>query len=218
MKKPLTAGICIGLVAGISAGYFLNGSSTDTGTDANQVRAGGYKYINPLLECELGSQLSNKKFVNFKEKVTEIFNNEKSAGNISDYALYYRDLNNGPWFGINEQEKFIPASLLKLPLSITFYKMSESDSSLLQKGISYEGSDIKTDQYFQPEKSLEEGKDYTYPDLVSHMLIYSDNDAALALAQSLGQQAIQKIYTDLALDVPADADYSVSVKDYATFF
>ncbi len=49
----------------------------------------------------------------FKDRVNELVEGMLSAGRASHISVYFRDLNNGPWFGINEKEEFSPASLLK---------------------------------------------------------------------------------------------------------
>ncbi len=50
-------------------------------------------------------------------------------------GIYVRNLNNGPWFGINEDEKYSPASLMKVPILITFLKWIESDPNILTRKI-----------------------------------------------------------------------------------
>lgn len=93
-----------------------------------------YKYINPILECNSDISL-NSKLIPIKESIESIINQEVSKKNITFASIYYRDLNNGPWFGINEKEYFSPASLIKVPILIAYLKKAETDPSLLQKKI-----------------------------------------------------------------------------------
>lgn len=65
-------------------------------------------------------------------------------------GIYVRNLNNGPWFGINENEKYSPASMMKVPILITFLKWIEQDSSVLDKKIFISKDSTSLNQYFKP--------------------------------------------------------------------
>ena len=48
------------------------------------------------------------------------------AGRIRDVSVYYRDLLDGPWFGINESVEYNPASMMKVPVmvaEVTYLKL-----------------------------------------------------------------------------------------------
>lgn len=69
-------------------------------------------------------------------------------------GIYVRNLNNGPWFGINENEKYSPASMMKVPILITFLKWIEQDSSVLDKKIFISKDSTSLNQYFKPLKDI----------------------------------------------------------------
>lgn len=48
-----------------------------------------------------------------------------AKGDIINLSVYFRNLTNGNWFGIEEKELFSPASLMKLPLLLAYYKLEE---------------------------------------------------------------------------------------------
>lgn len=210
---------CLGTLFGLVIyPNFVSGLLNRDKSDARQVREGTNTYTNPLLECEIGSVISEKKFNLFKQDLDKIIQEEKTRGEISQLALYYRDLNNGPWFGINEQDGFIPASLLKLPLAMAFYKETEEKPELLFEKIIYEGSNIEVPQHFKPGVNLVKGQTYSLEELVEHMLVYSDNVAAGILTQIIDDQTTKNIYDDLGLVTPKNySEHSISVKDYASF-
>ena len=81
----------------------------------------GFKYISPLLECLDASAIDNKNAKTGKD-IQNLINYEINEKNISFASVYVRDLNNGPWLGFNEKEKFSPASLMKVPLLISCLK------------------------------------------------------------------------------------------------
>ncbi len=78
--------------------------------ELSEIRSGGYQYINPLLECELGDALQGNLLKPFKNKVQSVVDQYMQNGSISSAAVYYRDLNNGPTFGIHENDDFAESS------------------------------------------------------------------------------------------------------------
>ena len=71
--------------------------------------------INPLLECEQfqGSDIS---LAAVKSQLLNFIKNRTKEGSVMHVAVYLRDLNNGPWIGINEKEEFSSSSLLEAQL------------------------------------------------------------------------------------------------------
>ncbi|MCU0653380.1 MAG: class A beta-lactamase-related serine hydrolase [Candidatus Pacebacteria bacterium] len=145
-------------------------------------------------------------------------------GNVdsTSFAVYFRNLNNGPWFGINEKEKFMPASLLKVPLMIAYFKEAETDPGVLREEIVVrEGNDGILSQEIKPKIILEHGKPYTVDELIERMIIYSDNKAADILFNNVSPKKLDEIYANLGIDIPIggniNQDY-MSVKSYASFF
>lgn len=186
-----------------------------------QIRQGGYQFINPLLECEIVENLFPEYQPFEDETKNKIFESLKNKDNNS-YAVYFRNLNNGPWFGINEKEKFMPASLLKVPLMIAYYKEAESDPDILNRSIVFDKKEsLGISQDIEPSQKLEDQKTYSIRELIEHMIIYSDNEATRILLDNIPADHINKIYDDLGVELPIskwpDNDY-MSVKGYASFF
>jgi beta-lactamase class A len=53
------------------------------------------------------------------------------TGTVQNISLCYRDLNNGPWFAVNEDKIFYPSSLLKVPLFMASFTELDRDPSFL---------------------------------------------------------------------------------------
>ena len=182
-----------------------------------------YKYINPILECNSDISL-NSKLIPIKESIESIINQEVSKKNITFASIYYRDLNNGPWFGINEKEYFSPASLVKVPILIAYLKKAETDPSILQKKLTVSG-DPETGnniQNIKPSVATVVKQEYTIEKLLEEMIIYSDNNAYNTLAQNLTGDEIIKVYQDLDVDISKAFQNPngniITVKNYASFF
>jgi len=180
----------------------------------------GNHFTNPLLQCDSIENLSNKLIGNLKNAVTDFLNNDKTSDSPSHVAVYFRDLNNGPWFGINEKENFTPGSLLKVPLMLTIFKVAEEDPSILDKKVLYESGKDFTKQYFRPEKEVKEGNLYSVLELMESMIEYSDNNAALLLSQLVNKDALAKSYEELGIISPTatTTEYQMPVRMYASFF
>jgi len=94
----------------------------------------GYKYISPLLECAL-NEIDTPVVTTLEEELREYIRQAKEAKNVTDVSVYFHDLNTGNWLGIDRTLKFSPASLLKVPILITYLKLAESDPNLLQQKV-----------------------------------------------------------------------------------
>lgn len=226
-SKTLAGCIIVVLVAvfvvGFIAGTYAKPLSLKLqARELRQQFAKATQLTNPLLECaELPESLSIGERARLQNEVEKILEKYKAEGALAAGAVYFRDLNNGPWFGVNEWEKFSPASLLKVPLAISFVKRSHKDPNIMAQKIEYEkGSDnYEADQPFSPNHPLEDKKVYSVEDLLRLMLQESSNEAALLLAQIAGSEQIESVYKDFGMEVPTPGkDLAVDVRTYASFF
>lgn len=147
---------------------------------------------------------------------------EKKANDIS---IYFRDLINGPTMGIDEHIQFSPASLLKLPLLITYLKISEDGhNNLLDRKIAFPKIEDYSNQFFSPKALIQEDVEYSIDDLLRRMIKYSDNRAYFGLLKYLSIVSPKEdllLGTDVDLgiiDPKNDSDQTVTVKSYASIF
>jgi beta-lactamase class A len=186
--------------------------------DSREIHSGG-KLTSPLLSCELSPQLGNKEFDTFENDIRSFVERKKFLGNVTDASVYFRELNNGAWFGINEKENFTPASLLKVPSMIAILKASESDPTVLSKKLSYDHVFDTGIPYYKPSKKLEIGKEYAVDDLLERMIAQSDNESMMLLANQFEDFLFQQTYKDLGMQIPKmDEEDFMSVKNYSAFF
>lgn len=210
-------GILISFLAGFLAKDLLLKKEEQKKQESHE---SGYRYISPLLEC-LNSPAMDNKNEKFSDDLVRQINQLKNDGSIKYAAIYIRDLNNGPWIGINENEKFSPASLMKVPLLISYLKIADSNPAVLKQELTV---NIKQDemlsQNIAPEEMVENGKSYTVEDLLARMIIYSDNLAAGTLLENIDYDSLNKIYKELGVKLPENGEDEnfMTVKDYASFF
>lgn len=228
MKKLLSFLIIVVLISGIIG--FAIGKSQKKEPDlrfaAKAIRTSQNGLINPLVEYEIASSLYKEELKNIRGGVQKEVNSQIGSGNVSKMAVYFRSLNDGPWFGINQDDNFFPASLLKVPIMIAYFKLSETNPDILKKEVKYDESysqkfgDANNDSYFKPENSIELGKTYTIEDLIRFMIVYSDNNAKNLLISNLSDiNVLLRVYTDLGIssapELQSEEDI-LSVHEYST--
>jgi beta-lactamase class A len=208
-----------GIILGGALGYglVLKNPNAMTG-QPREVREGGYKFISPLLECEGGNEFGIRALQPTAEELNKRIKYYEEQDIVSHVSIYFRDLNNGPWFGINERDLFEPASLFKVPLLIAFLKESERDPTLLSRQVEFQPDPDVATQNMKPSENLEVGKLYSIAELLEALIINSDNQALLMLSENIDESVLEKVERDLGL-FPGESDgLTVSVKNYASIF
>ena len=221
-KCELIFGILLIILLSATGGYFYGTRKYSTFLDSvHLVRANdsSYFFVHPILGFESPNALTINQFSPLVSKVKDIFNSNK--GVVNRYSVYFRDLNKGFWIGINENDTYDPASMLKVALAVTVYKQAETDPSFLQSSALYTPALTKIIEevpYSSPSQ-LKLGQSYVIEDLISRMIVDSDNGAKDILANNVNQNILQEVYTDLGIVPPGDTEnYKISAKKYIVFF
>ncbi len=182
-------------------------------------KGGEYKFTNPILDFELSTSsseamLDSSEVRRFVEKIQE----EKYINHIS---VYFRDLNNGPWIGINEKEYFTPASMLKTPLIIALYKWSETTPSALSKVVIAEQRFFSNipDQINSEPTDIQIGQPYSLAVLAEKMIKNSDNVATAMLYEQIPKEYIDNTFLNIGVvRVNQDNEIFLRIKDMASFY
>lgn len=182
-----------------------------------------YKFINQL-RCEPDLARKKKEYVSLTNDLSDFIDSEQDKGTLTSGSVYFRDLQNGPTMNINGQENFAPASLLKVPLMVTYYKKAEAEPGILERRFTITGSLKTLPQNIQPGRSAEIGKAYTIDELIKLMVTQSDNIAWQALLTDLRQNYSEEDFvstlSDLGIIDPrkrSDQQY-ITVQAYASIF
>lgn len=230
MKIWNGAFIVLGFVAGLAGGFFAGRyqleksmepvSSVENG--GKQIRQiGSYKYINPLLECDIAEGTIDATKKSFNNELDVFVAEAKVNHDLTNVAVYYRDLNNGPTFGVGPNEKFFPASLLKVPIMMAFYHWSEVKPDLFDSSIPYEQpKDLGFQQTIIPREQMIVGQTYTVRELLERMIRYSDNQALFLLSSHLPLDMLENLFKTIGVDdsVLHDSEAKLTVKEYSGFF
>jgi beta-lactamase class A len=230
LKNKFLYLIVLAFVGGIIGGILvdsnlLNASRADSQNPSlsslldsvREIHSGGYKLINPLYECNTGVPYGTIQLLDLNNNISNYINKITANNTVARVAVWFRDLNNGPWFGINEEDLFAPSSLLKVPVMMAYYKEAEVNPSILDQKITYsQNLQGAYKEFFPAKHPIVLGNTYTVEELIEHMIVESDNSALLLLQDKIGEQKINQVTTDLG--ITNYEDLSMSVKDYSTLF
>jgi beta-lactamase class A len=155
--------------------------------------------------------------MDLQNKISSYISSEQNAGVLDTASIYFRELNGGQFFSINPSVQFVPASLLKVPLAMSVYLEAEQSPNLLQQRISYQAPFAPASEYFTA-PTLAASSTYSVEQLIDAMIINSDNNAALLLTHVISTANLDQSYSDLAVLVPQNNQYTMTVSTYAGFF
>jgi len=180
-----------------------------------------YAFLSKEIDCENIDEKVNQ-IENLHGDIQQIVDEEKKVNHIMRASVFYRDLNTRRWFGINDMDKFYPASLIKLPIAIMYYKMAELEPDVFDKILKIpEDIGDNSDQHYPPAEPLLAGKSYSIREMIRHMLQYSDNAPFSTLADA-GKVFREKVLSDLSIYEPTVEEgggaWSITARTYANIF
>src|SRR5258708_3995306 len=150
--------------------------------------SGIYKYINPLLAIDVQGNTSFLEDTFLQSSISNAINKAKNQG-LMLAAVYFRDIETGNWTGVNQDLKFSPGLLLKLPIAIAYYKEAEASPKILQKQVVY--------NYDSNNSDMVRGEVYSLEDLINEMILNDDDATANALFDNLNTAYLNEVYADL---------------------
>lgn len=158
-----------------------------------------FDYLTPTIDCNEYDERSQK--IAFLEDEIEDYLDENVAEG-DRVGVWVRDLKSKRFAGVNSQSQFYLASLLKVPLLVSYYKMAEVDPSVLDRKVTYTGAhDDGALQKISPSEQLVKGKTYSVNELLFHAIVYSDNAAALELTALLPDGYLERTLSMLGLQI-----------------
>lgn len=227
MTRPLTVKIIYFVVVAttlISIGWYANSwyRAHFSAIRDKRVTQKGFMFISPLIDVELPEGYDvRQQPIYFKNEISKIVKQYVDSGLVQEVSVYFRDLSDGPWFGINENYKYTPASMMKVPIMAAWLKRAEKNPSVLQQKYMFDGKDYHgPPQGFKPARYLQSGNRYTVDELLNYMMVYSDNRALWLLEKNLIPGEYE--YVLECMDVPNEQDSEgrdkVSIHSYSGFF
>lgn len=189
--------------------------------------SGEYKLVNKSLNCGNEHVITKVNYAALKNRLNFYIESKKTAGELTNASIYFIDLEDGPVMGLNENENYSSASLLKLPVVMAIYKLAEEKyPGLLEKEVQFsvDMDHKQNEQYYKSPIKLEVGKKYKINELIFNALVYSDNMSIEVLMTFLteltgSEDIIFQTLKDLGLTAPDDkSDKDISTRIYASLF
>lgn len=180
--------------------------------------AGPHSLTNPILDVE--APLEYRELGPMRRSFEAIVASHTASQSVRHVSIYFRDLNNGPWLGINQNERFSPASLFKVPIMMALLKQAESQPSILSTRLIDAETRGLGDVAIVPTRSVEARRSYSVEELIILMIAESDNNALSLLLDVLDRKVFNDMFTEFGL-APPDlrvGDSFMKVRDYASFF
>jgi beta-lactamase class A len=217
-------GLVLGSFALLSVGYLVGKSEKSVADNFDgfvEMRLGSLngELTNPVLECKEGRVIASEK-EDFRRELETFVNRLERETGLSRIGVSFRDLNNGPSFGIDRDVAFLPASLFKVPVMIAFLKHAETEPEILETKIVFREKLAGVTQIYPPEIALVVGETYSIKELIERMIKYSDNDAFLLLLPHVPEAEEHKLYGLLGMDLDSIRTIggAMSVREYSSFF
>ena len=179
-----------------------------------------FEYINPLIGVDFYEQRKGE-YVALKDALNNLIHGHQAAGEIANVSVYFRDLETGQWVGINERDEFNPASLIKVPVMMAYFKLTESEPDVLSYTYTYTDADItlmKQIPGVDMVTILAKDRPYTVDTLIREMIVHSDNIAKYLLILHVPQTILDDVFSDLGIQVLGNGQYTISTKTYSLFF
>ncbi|MBI2063250.1 MAG: serine hydrolase [Candidatus Yanofskybacteria bacterium] len=184
-----------------------------------------FKFINKELACDNSFVIKKHAYADLKSRIEEFIDSKIKEKEITNVSIYFRDLVSGPTLGIDDHAVFAPASLLKVPLLITYLNFAEDKPELLEKKLTYHTTkEVIFEQLISPKESIQENESYSVNDLLKRLIKYSDNKAYIVLTKYLIQaypntDVFTETIQDLGIVSPrGERDEVISVKSYSSIF
>lgn len=202
------------------AGWFGKSIFTPkTPSDSYNIREDDSRYplIHPLLGCEFGDKKEFEEYQPLFKKMISKVSEYQNNNQIKTASVYFRDLETGKWTGVNEDDKYSPASLYKVVLMTAVLKKAETNPLVLDDKVFFPGTAEKEKPDYEPMKV---GEAYTVRELLKRLITLSDNDAKNLLHTKISLNSIFGVFTDMGLTPPNKDDIgdSMSAKDFSRFF
>lgn len=213
---PLVIGFFVGvfiIIFLLYSGIFSNIYNGSPITADSRLDTNNYKFIKPILSSGYGNEEETLKWFPAERKLKSLVQDIIAEKSDIKTGVFFLNLRNSGWFSVNASDTFIPASLLKLPMLISYYKLHETEKDLFDQKITYQGKDFNTVQNLG-NGTITPGKTYSVKELMTEMIINSDNNA-LQLLYKYRKDSLRSIFYDMKIPLP-NTDGEIAEKDFVT--
>jgi len=186
--------------------------------DVKGFRRQGFKFTKPLMM--LDRACDDPSLESLRQKVVAISADLKAKGMADKISVYFRMLDDGRNFVVNE-DAYSPGSMMKVVTLITYLKGAEYNPGLLKRKMTFNTrfTGMPT-QLIEGARGLEQGTTYTVNELLDYMITESDNNATALLNNAIDMKVYNEVLDAINLPVPDihQTDYPLTTESMSRFF
>lgn len=216
----IVVGLCTAII-GFFVGEHVEMRKYDNYFDSfkpKRILNNDYKLVAPLVGIESNSANTIGRLYGLERDVKKYLKNNNDK--VTDFSIYFRDLNSAEWVGFNEDKGFLPASLLKIAVAIKILKQQEDKGNFsnTKKPYTQKLADIEKELPNLAQSELKIGQYYDVDFLLEKMMIDSDNGAKDMLFDMVNKEEFNKLFRLIDVKQPTEVlNYELSSKDYSFF-
>jgi len=143
-------------------------------------------------------------------------------GKATHVSVWVRDLISKQWASSNENDTYAPASLMKVPLMVAYYRFAQIQPSILDEPLTYVQAPQQGDssQDIPSDSTLVIGQQYPVEQIIEDMIINSDNNATDMLTRKIDPEFLDQTLIDLGIKIPRNnKEYDfMTVKTYSNIY
>lgn len=216
---------CWMLVAAVLSGCGAGDGAAGGGGDAatEQARLAGTRLTRLYIENP-GVRDGSPRMVELRKRVEGLAAGARTTDPTLELSLYVRSLETGYWTGVAEEARYLPASLMKVPVLYHALTRLEADPPLGWQTRRYPGADPMPSpdnlEGVAPPKHMVPGEEYTVLDLLMRMVAYSDNHAKDLVLAGIDPAQVDALMVQVGMADLRDAQGRVAMtaRGYATLF
>jgi beta-lactamase class A len=195
----------------------VSNNKKTSNTKINFTRDQHYKYTKPLIGFEMDKP--SRTLLPIKESMQKVVSAYQEAGSLYDASIFLRDLETGEWTIVNEDEKYHPGSLIKVPMLMYYLKKAETDPTVLEKQLMLQSDPNQLPNQTYKAQQIVPGIKYSVRELLKYMVAYSDNNATFLLNNNCSIPDFKKVFSTHGIAEPNvfDTNYVMNVKEYSVF-
>ncbi len=208
------------VITALFIGYFVSKipvfSRLTNGSCASKLQ-----FLKPTIDCDSIDEKSEK-LSTLQQKAEVMINGYVKTNKVKRASLFVRDLSTSRFAGVNENDTYYMASLLKTPLLIGGYKLAEVEPKVLDQEVEYTGvPNLYGDQIVEVQDKMVIGQFYKIRDLLYRSVVYSDNTAAQILFDYYPEGYMDRILQALGIQITkptGEVENYVTARSYANIF
>jgi beta-lactamase class A len=194
--------ICGAFAIGVLVGWKIEPyfTAVETGSfNPLRVKDVAYPLIDPLLSCRINATVAAQAYSELQTSLEDDITHAMASKDITRASVFLRNLESSEWLSVNGDDTYSPSSLMKILTLIAYLRISETTPGYLDQTITATGVPKLARQNVVPSRTAIAGKTYTIRELITMMIVDSDNASATLLTESIDPTLLQNIMTDLEM-------------------